>query len=101
MKKIGQLHFMDSDGFFKFGPIPGKGANNLISGAIGIGQNLLNGVGSSLLNGTNGGAVAEFQTLLNKQMEVQAEMQAVSMESNVSRADHETKMTPIRNIRLN
>jgi hypothetical protein len=41
-----------------------------------------------------------FAGLLNKQVEIQVQMQTLSMESNIERSNHETKMTPIRNARL-
>ena len=43
---------------------------------------------------------AEMQALLILQMQMQQEMQIYSMQSNVLRTQHETDMTPIRNIRL-
>jgi hypothetical protein len=42
----------------------------------------------------------EYTSLLNRQMEVQMQMQSVSMESNIERSKHEAQMTPIRNLRL-
>jgi hypothetical protein len=42
----------------------------------------------------------EYKALIEKQMEVQAEVQQVTFMSNIERANHESKMAPIRNIRV-
>lgn len=42
----------------------------------------------------------EYAALLQKQLEVQQQLQMVSMESNLLRSRHETDMAPIRNIRV-
>lgn len=44
-----------------------------------------------------GGGVSE---LMDKQLQVQAEMMVVNMESNLHRSEHEIKMAPVRNLRL-
>ena len=47
------------------------------------------------------GVSPEFQELIDKQIEVQTEMQQVSFTSNIERSRHETNMAAIRNIRVN
>ncbi|MBL7663350.1 hypothetical protein JNK13_11425 [bacterium] len=57
--------------------------------------------------GTVGGAFvgglgdANFAELLQMQIQAQVEMQSVSMESNIEKSKHETRMSAIRNIRVN
>lgn len=40
-----------------------------------------------------------YTDLLNKQVELQTQMQLVTMESNIEKTRHETKMTALRNYR--
>lgn len=42
----------------------------------------------------------DYQALIEKQMEFQQQMQRVSMETNVSRTEHETRMSVVRNVRV-
>lgn len=63
------------------------------------------GYTSGALSTISGGAITAvdiggFQQLLSMQMQAQMEMQQVSLLSNVEKSRHETKMTPIRNIRV-
>jgi len=64
-------------------------------------QRLLKGAGSVL--STQGSAFIgidpQYQELLTKQMEVQQQLQLVSMHSNVEKSKHESKMSAIRNMR--
>jgi len=55
----------------------------------------MDAVGSML--GSNS---AELTQLLNMQIQIQREMQIISMASNVSKSQHETEMAPIRNMRV-
>jgi len=41
----------------------------------------------------------EYEALINKQIEVQQQMQIVSFTSNIEKARHESQMAAIRNIR--
>lgn len=43
----------------------------------------------------------EYQELLNKQMEVQWQLQQATYASNIERANHEARMAPVRNMHLN
>jgi hypothetical protein len=40
-----------------------------------------------------------YQDLLDKQIEIQLQMQLVTLESNIEKSRHETQMAAIRNIR--
>lgn len=60
---------------------------------------------SSALNSVSsgGGSVSidpDYRALLEQQMFFQKEMQLVSMETNTSRTEHETRMTVVRNVRV-
>lgn len=81
---------------------------NTVSG-VGAFSDVMQGVeslaktaGSFLTGGVIGGVsdIGGFQQLLNQQMEVQLAMQTTSMQSNVEKSKHETRMAPIRNIRV-
>jgi len=50
--------------------------------------------------GNLAGISPEYADLINKQIEVQTQMQLVSMQSNLAKSKHETEMAPIRNIRV-
>jgi hypothetical protein len=41
-----------------------------------------------------------YAELLKKQIQVQEQMQTLSMESNIEKSRHETQMTAIRNVRV-
>ena len=47
-----------------------------------------------------GGVGSEIYTLLDQQVEIQREMQTITMLSNIERSKHEMKMGPIRNMRI-
>lgn len=60
---------------------------------------------SSALNSVSSGAGSvsidpDYRALLEQQMFFQKEMQLVSMETNTSRTEHETRMTVVRNVRV-
>ncbi len=42
----------------------------------------------------------EYRDLINKQIEIQTQLQEVTFLSNIERTNHEAKMAPVRNIRL-
>lgn len=42
----------------------------------------------------------DLTQLLNMQIEIQRQMQVVSMISNVAKSQHETEMAPVRNMRV-
>ena len=67
-------------------------------------SNVMSGVGNVLSGGAStvlGDNANQLQDLIQVQMEAQAQMQTVSMESNIEKSKHETHMTAIRNIRTN
>ena len=45
-------------------------------------------------------ATGSFEQLIQAQIQAQLEMQTTSMISNLEKSKHETKMAPIRNIRV-
>lgn len=59
---------------------------------------------SSVANSLSGSTVfpgvdSQYAELLNKQIEMQQQMQLVSMFSNIEKSRHETQMAAVRNIR--
>ena len=47
------------------------------------------------------GLDTSLQGLLTQQMELQQQMMTVSMHSNVEKTRHDTRMAPVRNLRVN
>ena len=73
------------------------------STGIGTFQDVLQTAGSyagSLISSASGVDIGGFQDLIALQLQAQMEMQQVSMISNVEKSRHETRMTPVRNIRV-
>ena len=58
---------------------------------------------ASLASGDSGsnvvGISAEYQALIEKQIETQMELQQVTFTSNIERSKHESRMAAIRNVR--
>ena len=59
---------------------------------------------SSVANSVSGGTVfpgvdGDYTNLLNTQIEMQQQMQLVSLYSNIEKSRHETQMAAVRNIR--
>lgn len=69
---------------------PGLGFSSVMTG---LGQAAK--IGLSAFPGVN----LEYVDLLNKQIEVQQQMQLVSLHSNIEKSRHETQMAAVRNIR--
>lgn len=42
----------------------------------------------------------DYRDLIEQQMQFQQQMQRVTMETNVSRTEHETRMSVVRNVRV-
>lgn len=65
-------------------------------------RNVLSGLGSNLASASPGigGLDPVYQDLINKQIEVQQQMQFVSLHSNIERSKHETQMAAVRNLRV-
>ena len=68
-----------------------------------LGNNILSNIARFAASSASNGVAAssgDFSTLLQYQIEAQKQMMLVSMQSNLSRTEHETKMTPVRNLRV-
>ena len=87
-------HFLDTSHLQRFIPEPKNGLSMSFRKALegakasGTGQNSLEEMPT------------ELNELLAMQLEMQEEMMRVSMISNISRTEHETKMAAVRNMRL-
>jgi len=64
-------------------------------------RSILNGAATLLRGGVSAvtGVEPIYQDLLDKQVEIQLQMQLVTLESNIEKSRHETQMAAIRNIR--
>ena len=84
-----------SQGLARFIPEPksraGSGFQNILSGA----SNVLSAFGAEV-----SGLPIDMMALINQQIEIQLQMQTVSMISNLAKSEHETRMAAIRNIRV-
>ncbi len=63
---------------------------------------ILSNVGAmvgSTLGAVSGGIQPQYMELINKQLEMQEQMQLVSLHSNILKSQHESQMAAIRNIR--
>ena len=75
-------------------PEPQSGAGMAFRAVMGGVNSLLAGAAGGF-----GGLSPEYMDLINKQLEVQQQMQLVSLHSNIEKSRHETQMSAIRNIR--
>ena len=48
----------------------------------------------------SGADMGNLENLINTQMKFQEQMQAITMVSNIEKSKHDTRMAPIRNIRV-
>jgi len=89
--------YVDTLGLSRFVPEPRSRIANVF-------RTVLNGVGAVLSGGgsTTGTGQLDpaYQDLIQKQIEIQQQMQWVSMESNIEKSRHETQMAEIRNARV-
>ena len=88
-------HFLDTSHLQRFIPEP--------KGGLGLSfRKILEGVKAAAGKGEGslGEMPSELSELLAMQMEMQEQMMRISMISNVSRTEHETKMAAVRNMRL-
>ena len=69
------------------------------SSALEFGSNLVSS-GLNVAAGLVSGGDLGLGDLLTTQIQVQREMQIISMASNVAKSEHEMNMAPIRNLRL-
>ncbi len=85
---------VDSNGFGRFIPEPKTSASvnfrTVLSGAAAL---IRGGIGAAT------GVEPLYQDLLDKQIEIQLQMQLVTLESNIEKSRHETQMAAIRNVR--
>lgn len=79
----------------RFIPEPKSSAGLSFGGVLKSLGGLASGVAGSVA-----GINPEYMDLLQKQMEVQTQMQLISMHSNIEKSKHETEMAAIRNIRV-
>lgn len=63
-------------------------------------RSALSAASSVVSGGTFPGIDGDYAELLNKQIEMQQQMQLVTMQSNIEKSRHETQMAPVRNIRV-
>ncbi|MCB0352180.1 MAG: hypothetical protein KDD64_01610 [Bdellovibrionales bacterium] len=84
--------FLSSTGLNKFIPEP-KNRSGFMKALEGIGGSLLGGVTQF------SGLDPTYSSLLNKQIEMQQQLQLVSLYSNIEKSRHESKMAAIRNVR--
>ena len=75
----------------RFIPEPQSRVANLFSG-------VMRAVAGTVVPGASG-INPEYQDLISKQIEVQEQMQLVSLVSNVEKSKHETQMAAVRNLR--
>ena len=54
--------------------------------------------GKSAIGGVGGDVFGDYKSLLEEQMRVHAEMQSMTLASNIERSKHDTKMVALRNI---
>ncbi len=89
---------IDAAGLARYIPEP---QNRLGFGLSSIGS-VVGGLASTLGGGSapSGTISPEYRDLLERQIEIQTQMQLVSMESNIEKSRHETQMAAIRNIRV-
>ncbi|RME57902.1 MAG: hypothetical protein D6780_07645 [Candidatus Dadabacteria bacterium] len=90
------LHTINRAGYRRYLPVP-RSANGSFVSVLGSALRTVTGVGLS--SGLQVGIDPQYAALIEKQMQVQTTMQTVSMTSNISRSEHETRMSAIRNIR--
>lgn len=64
-------------------------------------QSVLRGIGQTVadVGGNTIGIDPKYAALIEKQIEVQEQLQAVSMTSNIEKSKHESQMAAIRNVR--
>ena len=70
---------------------------------VGLFQDAINTVanaGQNALSGSDLSSAGSFASLIETQIEIQKELQAATMVSNVEKSKHEANMAPIRNIRV-
>ena len=86
---------IETNGLTRFAPEPQNGLattfNKVLSGVSSVAGGVVGGI-----TGIN----PEYMDLINKQIEVQVQMQLVSFHSNIEKSRHETQMAAVRNVRV-
>jgi len=85
-----------SDQAAKYLPEPSVSGAGLFKDVLEVASS----VGGAVVGGVPNASLGDFGELISLQIEVQKELQSASMVSNVERSRHESKMAPIRNIRV-
>ena len=93
--KIGDtgLHLATSD-FARFIPEPKSSPSVSFGGVV----QTLAAAATQIVPGATG-ISGEYLDMINRQIEVQQQMQLVSLVSNIEKSKHETQMAAIRNVR--
>lgn len=72
-----------------------RGSSNMSYRSV---SNAVGGVMRSAAAGVSG-VDGDYLALINKQIEVQEQLQLVSLHSNIEKSKHETRMAAVRNVR--
>lgn len=99
MKNVNILgaHLKSHSGLLQFAPEPKSNVKIDFAGFL---RSLAATAGGTITAGLPGlGSVVDFQELLNKQIELQTQLQAITMQSNIERTRHESSMAALRNFR--
>jgi hypothetical protein len=81
-------------GLLRYPPEPRNTAGTWLKNVTGAVTSAAGSIASGI------GGDRGLQTLIQEQIRVQQQMQVYSAQSNILRSQHETEMTPIRNMRL-
>lgn len=94
MDKISTLgsYLSSSSNLLRFVPEPKSRVASAFSG-------VMRSVGQTISGGSSVSLDPSYQALLEKQIELQEQMQRISMESNIEKTRHESKMSAVRNFR--
>ena len=87
-------HLTGSEKSLRFIPEPKTGLSRSFHSALGLARKAVS-AGASIVMGID----PKYEALIQKQMQVQEQMQMVSMRSNIEKSTHDSKMAAIRNIR--
>lgn len=89
-----------SRNFGRFMPEPKSRYDNLFGNLLQVASSVASQVTGSISNSPIGRVDPLYVDLINKQIEVQQQMQLVSFHSNIERSKHETQMAAVRNMRV-
>ncbi len=83
--------------YTKFRPQPKNSSSGIFSKLVNF---VRGGLNTATDVATSGIVNPEYQQLIERQMELQQQMMLVSMHSNLEKSKHDTRMAPVRNIRV-